>query len=108
MPGWFELGRVGSVWAAGGQRFYAAAAHDCATGASPPLIVTDNGTEFTSKALDAWAFEHHVQLPGRTIGRHHVALQMSQCSRTAAEQLRVEPVFVRVRVGHASRYGQTN
>jgi len=37
----------------------------------PELIVIDNGTEFTSKALDAWAFEHQVQLhfirPGKPV-----------------------------------------
>ena len=37
----------------------------------PELIVIDNGTEFTSKVMDAWAFEHGVQLhfirPGKPV-----------------------------------------
>jgi putative transposase len=37
----------------------------------PELIVIDNGTEFTSKELDAWAFQHGVQLhfirPGKPV-----------------------------------------
>jgi len=28
----------------------------------PDIIVMDNGPEFTGKALDAWAYEHNVQL----------------------------------------------
>jgi putative transposase len=34
----------------------------CAERGYPELIVIDNGTEFTSKALDAWAFLHGVKL----------------------------------------------
>ena len=37
----------------------------------PELIVVDNGTEFTSRALDAWAYERGVQLhfirPGKPV-----------------------------------------
>jgi putative transposase len=37
----------------------------------PELIVIDNGTEFTSKALDAWAFKNGVELhfirPGKPV-----------------------------------------
>jgi putative transposase len=35
----------------------------------PERIVIDNGTEFTSKALDRWAYEHHVHLHFITPGR---------------------------------------
>jgi len=30
--------------------------------ALPSRITVDNGTEFTSRALDAWAYWQHVQL----------------------------------------------
>lgn len=37
----------------------------------PAMIVSDNGPEFTSKVLDAWAYEHRVQLhfirPGKPV-----------------------------------------
>lgn len=37
----------------------------------PPYITVDNGPEFQSKALDAWAHQHHVQLqfsrPGKPV-----------------------------------------
>jgi putative transposase len=37
----------------------------------PKMIVTDNGTEFTGKALDEWAYRHGVQLhfidPGKPV-----------------------------------------
>ncbi len=37
----------------------------------PEIIIIDNGTEFTSKVLDAWAFEHGVKLhfirPGKPV-----------------------------------------
>ncbi len=35
----------------------------------PALITVDNGTEFTSKALDAWAFEHEVRLDFIRLGK---------------------------------------
>jgi putative transposase len=35
----------------------------------PMRIVIDNGTEFTSKALDLWAYENHVTLHFITPGR---------------------------------------
>ncbi len=35
----------------------------------PEQIIVDNGTEFTSKALDQWAYENHVQLQFITPGR---------------------------------------
>jgi putative transposase len=35
------------------------------------MITVDNGSEYTSKALDAWAYEHGVQLdfirPGKSM-----------------------------------------
>ena len=38
----------------------------------PQMITVDNGSEFTSKALDAWAHKHGVKLdfirPGQTCG----------------------------------------
>ena len=38
---------------------------------SPKMITVDNGSEFTSKALDAWAYEHGVKLdfirPGKPV-----------------------------------------
>lgn len=37
----------------------------------PQMITVDNGSEFTSKALDAWAHEHGVKLdfirPGKPV-----------------------------------------
>ena len=43
----------------------------CAERGYPELIVIDNGPEFISKALDAWAFTHGVQLhfirPGKPV-----------------------------------------
>jgi putative transposase len=35
----------------------------------PERIVIDHGTEFTSKTLDQWAYEHHVRLHFITPGR---------------------------------------
>lgn len=35
----------------------------------PGQIIVDNGTEFTSKALDQWAYQHQVQLHFITPGR---------------------------------------
>lgn len=35
----------------------------------PAQIIVDNGSEFTSKALDQWAYEHHVRLHFITPGR---------------------------------------
>jgi putative transposase len=35
----------------------------------PERIVIDHGTEFTSKALDQWAYENHVSLHFITRGR---------------------------------------
>ncbi len=35
----------------------------------PEKIIVDNGAEFTSKALDQWAYENHVQLHFITPGR---------------------------------------
>ncbi len=35
----------------------------------PEQIIVDNGTEFTSKALDQWAYENHVRLHFITPGR---------------------------------------
>lgn len=40
-----------------------------ANGRFPATITADNGTEFTSKALDAWAFEHGVKLDFTTPGK---------------------------------------
>ena len=40
-----------------------------ANGRNPHVITADNGTEFTSKALDAWAFEGGVKLDFTTPGR---------------------------------------
>ena len=36
--------------------------HVGATRPLPARITVDNGTEFTSRALDAWAYQHRVQL----------------------------------------------
>ena len=40
-------------------------------GGLPQRIRVDNGTEFTSKALDAWAYWNHVELvfsrPGKPV-----------------------------------------
>lgn len=45
-------------------------------GRTPKVIHIDNGPEFTSKALDAWAMEHGVKLefsrPGRPIDNCHL------------------------------------
>jgi putative transposase len=38
-------------------------------GRLPRVITADNGTEFTSKALDAWAFEKGVKLDFTTPGK---------------------------------------
>jgi putative transposase len=42
----------------------------------PQTIVVDNGPEFTSRALDAWAYEHGVQLhfiqPGKPVQNAYV------------------------------------
>ena len=38
-------------------------------GRLPAVITADNGTEFTSKALDAWAFERGVKLDFTTPGK---------------------------------------
>ena len=42
----------------------------------PPVISVDQGTEFTSKALDHWAYHHQVQLdfsrPGKPTDNAHV------------------------------------
>lgn len=42
----------------------------------PTYLRVDNGPEFISKALDAWAYQHHVQLvfidPGKPIQNAHV------------------------------------
>jgi putative transposase len=38
-------------------------------GGLPRIITADNGTEFTSKALDAWAFERGVKLDFTTPGK---------------------------------------
>ncbi len=39
----------------------------------PRVIQVDNGSEFQSKVLDAWAFEHEVKLdfirPGKPVGQ---------------------------------------
>ena len=35
----------------------------------PEQIIVDNGIEFTSKALDQWVYENHVQLQFITPGR---------------------------------------
>ena len=40
-----------------------------AKGKLPAVITADNGTEFTSKALDAWAFERGVKIDFTTPGR---------------------------------------
>jgi putative transposase len=39
------------------------------SGRLPAVITADNGTEFTSKALDAWAFERGVKLDFTTPGK---------------------------------------
>jgi len=42
-----------------------------ATRPLPARITVDNGTDFTSRALDAWAYQHRVQLdfsrPGKPV-----------------------------------------
>lgn len=35
----------------------------------PARIKCDNGPEFTSKALDKWAYEHHVELDFSRLGK---------------------------------------
>ncbi len=40
-----------------------------AKGRLPEVITADNGTEFTSKALDAWAFERGVKIDFTTPGK---------------------------------------
>jgi putative transposase len=40
-----------------------------AKGKLPAVITADNGTEFTSKALDAWAFERGVKIDFTTPGK---------------------------------------
>jgi transposase InsO family protein len=44
-----------------------------AKGRLPEVITADNGSEFTSKVLDAWAFEQglklHFTTPGQTHGK---------------------------------------
>ncbi len=55
------------------RRFVRSASGDArnkaAKGKLPSVITADNGTEFTSKALDAWAFERGVKLDFTTPGR---------------------------------------
>ena len=45
-------------------------------GGYPEVITVDNGPEFTGRVLDAWAYEHHVQLhfidPGKPIQNAYV------------------------------------
>ncbi|MBM6425323.1 transposase family protein [Burkholderia contaminans] len=45
-------------------------------GRCPNLIQVDNGSEFVSKALDAWAHEHGVKLrfirPGKPVENSHL------------------------------------
>ncbi len=42
----------------------------------PKLLRVDNGSEFTSKALDTWAYEHGVHLkfsrPGKPMDNGHI------------------------------------
>jgi len=47
----------------------AALLEKAASGRLPAAITADNGTEFTSKALDAWAFKHGVRLDFTTAGK---------------------------------------
>ena len=57
-PGiWFTGGRVAELL------------EKAAQGQLPEVITADNGTEFTSKALDAWAFERGVKLDFTTPGK---------------------------------------
>jgi len=42
---------------------------NAAKGTLPEVITADNGTEFTSKALDAWAFARGVKLDFTTPGK---------------------------------------
>ncbi len=46
------------------------------TGRLPALIQVDNGPEFTSKALDEWAYQHGVKLqfirPGKPVDNAHI------------------------------------
>ena len=46
-------------------------------GRLPQRIKVDNGPEFSGKALDAWAFEHCVQIeftrPGKPTDNGHIA-----------------------------------
>ena len=42
---------------------------------APEMIVCDNGPEFTSKALDAWAYQHvklHFIRPGEPVENAYV------------------------------------
>ncbi|MDL2317441.1 integrase core domain-containing protein [Desulfovibrio sp. OttesenSCG-928-A18] len=54
----------------------ACAGNTAFTGPSPQRLRTDNGPEFTGKALDAWAQEHGVQLeftrPGKPMDNGHI------------------------------------
>ena len=42
----------------------------------PARISCDNGPEFRSRAIDAWAYQHHVQLhfiqPGKPVQNAHI------------------------------------
>lgn len=46
------------------------------TRGNPEVIVTDNGPEFTSKALDTWAYQNHVRLsyirPGKPMENGYI------------------------------------
>lgn len=48
----------------------------CLQGRLPQRIKVDNGPEFSGKALDAWAFEHGVQIeftrPGKPTDNGHI------------------------------------
>ncbi|ASW04046.1 hypothetical protein CJU94_38625 (plasmid) [Paraburkholderia aromaticivorans] len=56
-------------------------------GRCPNLIQVDNGPEFVSKALDAWAHEHGVKLqfirPGKPVERIHRELQWAPARRVS-------------------------
>jgi transposase InsO family protein len=60
-----------------------------ATHEYPGKITVDNGTEFFSKALDAWAYQRQVKLdfirPGRPMENGHIeSFNLTEGSETSA------------------------
>jgi putative transposase len=53
----------------------------------PQAITVDNGGEFVSRAMDAWAYAHNVRLdfirPGKPVEMHSSKVSMAACETSA-------------------------